>query len=331
MRKTIHRLLGAALSLALLCSTAAAFAESKYVSIKDILSNAPERWTYEVTSQKGDDVKIDTPITILRLKWKLLITSPIVWCCITPTPDWEKVDEDSPLHDVSVGSISYEDAPETLLFQLRSAFPALQERDFECFYQATYANADRSDGFYSVNYYPLYHGIAYLIGQCFWGEAKGESVGDLPSVPFNGTYGSLRTTDQYTANVSAPKELGMDVEDIPLLPLDDILEVFKQRAKDGYIYSLSEIRLGYMAFIDPDKKGEEFVLMPVWAGRGITRSYLSNPFFPQPSDEAKEDAGFHSSVNVVVNAQTGEAYEFFYDTSPDRRHVPKIITWDDVK
>ncbi|MDD3409331.1 MAG: hypothetical protein PHY12_00830 [Eubacteriales bacterium] len=350
MKKLIVRALAITLALFLLCG-GAALGESKYVSIKDIRDTIPERWTYEVTSVKGDTVKIDTPIVvpqvdtvpIVRITWggpyEAIADSPDMqvmendlngFFVYHPYPYWNG-NSDQPLHDVSVGNVAYEDAPETLLFQLRCAFPALRQNDFECYYQAAYVTADDSDGYYWLSYYPLYHGIAYLIGQCYWGDAKGESVGKLPSVPYNGVDAALHTADEYTALIGAPKELGMDVEDVPLLPLNDILTVFERRAQEGYIYSLSELRFGYMAFIDPAKKGDEFVLMPVWAGRGVTRSYLSNPFFPQSTDESKASSGFHSIVNVVVNAQTGEAYEFFYDTTSDRRYVPKIITWDDVK
>lgn len=350
MKKLIVRTLAITLALSLLCGSAA-LSESQYVSIKDIRDTIPERWTYEVTSVKGDDVKIDTPIVVpeadavpvVRITWggpyetaaapsdiQVMENDPNGFLVYHPYPDWNG-NGDQPLHGVSVGNVAYEDAPEALLSQLRRDFPALRQNDFECFYQAAYVTADGSDGYYGLDYYPLYHGIAYLIGQCYWGDVKGESVGKLPSVPYNGVDGDLHAADEYTALIGAPKELGVDAEDIPLLPFNDILKVFERRAQEGYIYSLSELRLGYMAFIDPDKKGEEFVLMPVWAGRGVTRSYLSNPFFPQSTDESKAGSGFHSIVNVVVNAQTGEAYEFFYDTRPERRYAPKIITWDDVK
>ena len=54
----------------------------------------------------------------------------------------------------------------------------------------------------------------------------------------------------------------MDVEDLPLLPFDEILKVFERQVKAGYAYSLDEVCFGYMVFIDPDNKGEEFVLLP---------------------------------------------------------------------
>lgn len=48
----------------LICSCFSAFAESKYVSITDIRSTIPERWTGEYTTKKGETVSIDTPIVV---------------------------------------------------------------------------------------------------------------------------------------------------------------------------------------------------------------------------------------------------------------------------
>ena len=123
--------------------------------------------------------------------------------------------------------------------------------------------------------------------------------------------------------------MGVDIDDIPLLPFDPIMEVLEQWVTDGYVYSLNEVSFGYMCFIDPEKKGEEFVLLPVWAAKGRTREDLSLPF-DLKTDQAVwiEEDTFRA--NIVINAQTGQPYDLLNDKRPDRLHVPHIITWDEV-
>ena len=121
------------------------------------------------------------------------------------------------------------------------------------------------------------------------------------------------------------------MEDLPLLPFDEILKAFERQVKAGYAYSLDEVRFGYMVFIDPDNKGEEFVLLPVWAAKGRTRADLSLPFDLKTDQEVLDRIGYTSSTVIAVNAQTGQVYDFYNDKRPDRRYVPHIITWDEVK
>ena len=78
----------------------------------------------------------------------------------------------------------------------------------------------------------------------------------------------IKRPGEFWTNISTSKEVGVDIDDIPLLPFDRIMEVLEQWVTDGYVYSLNEVSFGYMCFIDPEKKGEEFVLLPVWARKG---------------------------------------------------------------
>ena len=154
---------------------------------------------------------------------------------------------------------------------------------------------------------------------------------ELPSVPFNHVSGYLLDSEHYLATIGSPKEIGIDMEDVPLLPFNEVQKKFEKLAQDGYIYSLDELRFGYMAFIDPEKKGEEFVLMPVWAAKGRTNNDPTIPFDLETSQDLLDYNGYLSGAVLVINAQNGKFYEFAYDTSSDRRYAPDIITWDDVK
>ena len=105
----------------------------------------------------------------------------------------------------------------------------------------------------------------------------------------------------------------MDEDDLPLLEFQEILEIFEQWVRDGDVYSLEELRFGYMAMINPERKSEEFVLLPVWAAKGITRGSLNMPFYPQEDPESLAFMGFGNPTVCVVNAQTGEKYDFVND------------------
>lgn len=95
------------------------------------------------------------------------------------------------------------------------------------------------------------------------------------------------------------------------------------------MYSLKELRFGYMTYIDPEYKGSEFVLLPVWTTKGRTRGELVYPF-DLMSDQSGQ-SGYFTTGALVINAQTGELFDFYNDKRPDRRYVPHIITWDEVR
>lgn len=365
MRRLLHLLTAVALTLAMLCSSVVALAESKYVSIKDIRATTPTHWTDELVSRKGDTVTIDTEIIIpevteapvVRVAWGsydlshvqpethvdtkygLEIQSPYIEVTearIKDAAGKEHIDYRSPIVDTSVGDIMREEVSDWLLSRVRTEIPELNELDLRCYSNLGYESPDHVQWAYNLYYYQHFHDIPYLIGQTYWREAAGES-GVHGSVPSTYVYAFIQT--EYTGELTylfclTPiEELSVEVADIPLLPFEQIQEIFKQRAADGFIYELSEIRFGYMCFIDPDKKGEEYLLVPVWAGRGITRSGLDVPFFPVSERVFRDEAGFNIMGSpVVINAQTGEVYNFNWDNvAPDRRYVPDIITWDEVK
>ena len=80
---------------------------------------------------------------------------------------------------------------------------------------------------------------------------------------------------------------------------------------------------GYFVVETPD--------VPVWAAKGRTRADLSLPFDLKTDQEVLDRIGYTSSTVIAVNAQTGQVYDFYNDKRPDRRYVPHIITWDEVK
>ena len=356
MKKLIVRALAITLALSLLCGSAA-LGESKYVSIKDIRDTIPERWTGEYTIQKeapkplkkGDTISIDVPVVAPEVD-----TVPIVR--ITWGGPYEDVDasllvrvknesgidvvHDLPenIHPVypllvpapaSIGGLSQDEAADAFIGAIKKYMPFMKDNALECYSLLAYGDSAGNGG-YRISCYSSFHGIPYIIGNvCFRLEIPSEHKNNVNAVPFNNTYGWIQSNDQFHAAVSAPNELRVEQDDVPLLDFSEIKKALEERVTEGYVYSLDEVRFGYMAFIDPENVGEEFVLRPVWAARGVTTGDLSIPFtFDDP--EVNDYAGYNYFSVIVIDAQTGEAYDF-NSTRADRRYVPKLITWDDVK
>ena len=361
MKKLIVRTLAITLALSLLCGSAA-LGESKYVSIKDIRDTIPERWTGEYTIKKGahnqlkkgDTVSIDVPIVVpevdtvpvVRITWNgpakdvdqsLEVTEntrdylAIVAGGYNGSPRVYDRMADGTVFD---SSLPWDHAPDIAINRLRQFIPSLKDTQLTCYDQAA-VGASETEGECWLNFYSAFHGIPYLVDDAFRLGAEGERDANQAegesTVPLSRVFIVLKTADRFWATISIPKEVGVDVEDIPLLPFDEIQKAFEQRIADGYVYSLNEVRFGYMVFIDPEKKGEEYVLIPVWAAKGRTNGDPTIPFDLKTSDEVIDCAGYSAHDIIVINAQTGEPYDTCYNTRPNRRYVPKIITWDDMK
>ena len=208
----------------------------------------------------------------------------------------------------------------------------MKEKELTPYYQGSYSDSD-GNGFQGIYFYTTYHGIPHFIGNHpFRHELKSElgEVEDGAVAPHSMVAMRIKRPGEFWTNISTSKEVGVDIDDIPLLPFDRIMEVLEQWVTDGYVYSLNEVSFGYMCFIDPEKKGEEFVLLPVWAAKGRTREELSLPF-DLKTDQAVKDRGGYFSSDIIINAQTGQPYDLPNDKRPDRLYVPHIITWDEVK
>lgn len=363
MKRFLAFLFSMMLILAVTFPFAPALGEKKYVSIKEIRETLPERWTGEYVVKngapkqlkKGDTVSVDVPIVVpevdkvpvVRITWEPPVegldesvwVDRNEWAAKGICRDFSTKDFGFPLLEEHVTfdpALPWEDAPTIAIDEFRKWMPFMRAKELTCYFQRSYGNSE-DNGFQCLYFYTTYHGIPHLLaGDYFIHEVeseytpKSEEKGNLPSVPLTKVAIRIKRPGQFWANIDTAKEIGVDLEDIPLLPFEEILKVFEQRVTDGYAYSLNEARFGYMCFIDLDKKREEFVLMPIWAVKGRTRGDLKLPF-DLKTDQAVVDYHGYNSKAIVVNAQTGQVYDFYTDKRPDRRHVPHIITWDEVK
>lgn len=117
------------------------------------------------------------------------------------------------------------------------------------------------------------------------------------------------------------------VEDVPLSPIQKVIESLEQQIEAGHIRNLFALRFGYCCYLNDAK---EVVTIPVWmaecdyyfGANTKTRNYK------EFADSPITSRLFYRTM--IVNAQTGE----FVDPAKLMEHVldcPEIITWEDVQ
>lgn len=359
MRKILTVILSVMLLVAIVGCSAIGNAESQYVSIKEIRETVPERWTGEYVVKngahkqlkKGDTVSVDVPIVVPAVD-----TVPVVRITWEPPAegldaslsvdrnDWvgKGIGRDFPMDELVFpvldnnttfdSTLPWEDAVDIAFEEIHKWIPFMRDKELIPYFHRSYGES-ADNGYQRIFFYTAYHGIPHLIAAGhFRLEVKSEygENKDLPVVPASMISIRIKRPGQFITTIATSKEVGVDIKDIPLLSFDEIKKVLEQWVTDGYVYSLNEVHLGYMAFIDPAKKGDEFVLLPIWTAKGRTRADLSLPF-ELKTDQTVMDRGGYLNAGIIINAQTGQKYDLYNDNHPDRRYVPDIITWDDIK
>ncbi len=359
MKKLMYILVAALLMMILTDLRTCSLAAADYVSIKELRETLPQRWTGEYVVEngaykqleKGDTVSVDVPIVVPEVD-----AVPVVRITWEPPAegldeslegvrdDWtaKGINRNFPMDELAfpvledhmtfTPELPWEEAPAIAMAEFQKWMPFVKDKELTPYFHRSYGDSD-GNGFQGIYFYTTYYGIPHFIGNYpFRHELKSEKseVEGRAIAPHSMVAMRIKRPGEFCTNIYTSKEVGVDIDDIPLLSFDRIMEVLEQWVTDGYVYSLNEISFGYMCFIDPEKKGEEFVLLPVWAAKGRTREDLSLPF-DLKTDQAVKDRGGYFSSDIVINAQTGQPYDLLNDKRPDRLHVPHIITWDEVK
>jgi len=247
-------------------SAAPALGEKKYVSIREIRENLPERWVGEYVVEKGapkqlkkgDTIAVDVPIVVpevervpvVRITWEppaegmdaSVEVSVNDWGIKTIGRDFPKDEWAFPLLEDKVTfdpNLSWEDAPAICIEQLRKWIPFMKDKELAFSNQCSYGDSE-DNGFQCVYFHTSYHGIPHLFGGDYYVQdvkseytPKSKERGGLPGVPLNKVAVRIKNPDQFWANLNIAKEVGVDVEDIPLLPFEEIQKVLQQRVTDG--------------------------------------------------------------------------------------------------
>ena len=333
-----------------------ALCESDYVTIAELRESLPERWVGEYVVQngaykqleKGDTVSVDVPIVVpevdavpvVRITWEPPIEGLDESFYISKNEWYSKtIGRNFPMDEMGFPvmeekttfdpELPWEDAPAIAIEEFRKYFPMMRDKELTCYFHYSYGESE-NNGFQCLYFYTTYHGIPHLLSNRSFLHVIESEIGpnDLIDPPGNVAM-RIKRPGQFWVNIDTSKEIGVEIEDIPLLPFEEILKAFERQVEAGHAYSLNEVRFGYMTFIDPEKKGEEFVLLPVWAAKGRTRGDLTIPF-DLKTDQVVKDRSAYGCNSIVINAQTGEVYDLTGDRRENRRYVPDILTWDEV-
>ena len=356
MRKPL-RIITFCMSLLVAVSAAThALCESDYVTIAELRESLPERWVGEYIVQngaykqleKGDTVSVDVPIVVpevdavpvVRITWEPPIEGLDESFYISKNEWYSKtIGRNFPMDEMGFPvmeekttfdpELPWEDAPAIAIEEFRKYFPMMRDKELTCYFHYSYGESE-DNGFQCLYFYTTYHGIPHLLSNRSFLHVVESEIGpnDLIDPPGNVAM-RIKRPGQFWVNIDTSKEIGVEIEDIPLLPFEEILKAFERQVEAGHAYSLNEVRFGYMTFIDPEKKGEEFVLLPVWAAKGRTRGDLTIPF-DLKNDQVVKDRSAYGCNSIVINAQTGEVYDLTGDRRENRRYVPDILTWDEV-
>ena len=356
MRKPL-RIVTFCMSLLVAVSAAThALCESDYVSIKELRESLPERWVGEYVVQngaykhleKGDTVSVDVPIVVpevdavpvVRITWEPPIEGLDESFYISGNGWYSKgIGRNFPMEEMAFPlmeekttfdpELPWEDAQAIAIEEFKKYFPIMRDKELTCYFHYSYGESE-DNGFQCLYFYTTYHGIPHLLSNRSFLHVIESEIGpnDLIDPPGNVAM-RIKRPGQFWVNIDTSKEIGVEIEDIPLLPFEEILKAFERQVGAGHAYSLNEVRFGYMTFIDPEKKGEEFVLLPVWAAKGRTRGDLTIPF-DLKTDQVVKDRSAYGCNSIVINAQTGEVYDLTGDRRENRRYVPDILTWDEV-
>lgn len=359
MKKRMYILIAALLMMAMTALCPGSLAAADYVSIKELRETLPQRWTGEYVVEhgapnqleKGDTVAVDVPIVVpevdavpvVRITWEPPAEG-LDGSLEVVRDDWNAkgINRNFPMDELAfpvledhmtfTPELPWEEAPAIAMAEFQKWMPFMKDKELTPYFHRSYGDS-AGNGFQGIYFYTTYYGIPHFIGNYpFRQELKSEKseVEGRAIAPHSMVAMRIKRPGEFCTNIYTSKEVGVDIDDIPLLSFDRIMEVLEQWVTDGYVYSLNEVSFGYMCFIDPEKKGEEFVLLPVWAAKGRTREDLSLPF-DLKTDQAVKDRGGYFSSDIIINAQTGQPYDLLNDKRPDRLHVPHIITWDEVK
>ena len=356
MRKPL-RIVTFCMSLLVAVSAAThALCEQTYISIQQLRETMPDRWVGEYVVEhgapnqleKGDTVSVDVPIVVpevdtvpvVRITWEPPIEGLDESFYISKNEWYSKtIGRNFPMDEMGFPvmeekttfdpELPWEDAPAIAIEEFRKYFPMMRDKELTCYFHYSYGESE-DNGFQCLYFYTTYHGIPHLLSNRSFLHVIESEIGpnDLIDPPSNVAM-RIKRPGQFWVNIDTSKEIGVEIEDIPLLPFEEILKAFERQVEAGHAYSLNEVRFGYMTFIDPEKKGEEFVLLPVWAAKGRTRGDLTIPF-DLKTEQVVKDRSAYGCNSIVINAQTGEVYDLTGDRRENRRYVPDILTWDEV-
>lgn len=339
------------LELAMLSEMAHA---ENYLTIKGLRETTPIVWQGTYKTDEVGTVSVDVPIILPEVETFPIVrvTVPEKWH-FSDVVDATRAEDDAffagmgydsfPAYEttwcesgsgISTIFLTDEEALEMMLRLFHATSPDVADISLEpsglCFYQYD----AQSDGEWWGNFYQTFHEIPYLRTLDYLNPPTAQFRQKWPMVLGN-LHAFLYREDIYWLNGSFYQEMGVEVEDVPLLPWATIQAALEQMIEQGYIKEISEVRLGYTAMIDLEHP-HEYLLIPCWFIRGDLRYALYDRFY---KPEEKEGVVQHTAYEHFSNgsaflfpAQTGEFIDYLGDKRPDEiRYTLPILRWENIQ
>lgn len=149
----------------------------------------------------------------------------------------------------------------------------------------------------------------------------------------NGFYGTFKDENNYRTSSQLARVRTTEYEDVPLAPLDSVLESIREKIESGNIIGLDSIRLGYLLYSNPDMTDYAWAI-PRWVvdARYVTNEnrdeYMLKDLLDPEEGLAKWEN--HYQASIPVDVQTGELIIFTYGDA-ETFSVPEMMTWDKVQ
>ena len=134
----------------------------------------------------------------------------------------------------------------------------------------------------------------------------------------------------YNVNVSMNRIRTVELEDVPLAPLDRVLASIEKEIETGRIRNIHALRLGYMRYSNPDMEDYAWAV-PMWV--------LDCDYVPDGKQDVVDSFHEHFELDrwtlyefaqIPLDAQTGEMKII---TTGDEAtfSVPTLTTWEDAR
>ena len=239
--------------------------------------------------------------------------------------------------------LSFEDAADLLFSEMERLF-GLHQEDFSlrqtqvdsAFYRYTgsgdhivWKERVTDSGRYLFTLRQQFRGIPYQPAKACYDPQTG-SRGNEKNIRNGTVYARIESPDEFRIVSQLFAEKDLIVDDIPLLPFTSAKKAFEKEIMAGRLRSIDSLELCYIPYLDP-KDDQVFWLLPAWVLKG---GYTRDPkrgFTPHldPDSGQVVDDGIER-LELVYQAQLGSLLDYA-DKRNNRRAVPKIITWQNIK
>lgn len=182
------------------------------------------------------------------------------------------------------------------------------------------------EGKYKITLGQLIHGIDIEGGKECYDRLGLESETSLHNVS---CYMAFSNLQNIKIRAALYDEVDVVYDDVPLLPFSRAKEAIETEIYAGHLRSIDEMKLCYIPYLD---KSDNHVLwlLPAWYVQGIYTRNAQTELITEIDEDSQVVYENLERREVIFQAQKGELIDYL-DQSKNRRVVPAILTWDNVK